>query len=92
MAKVFVAYATVEHQVELELDWLAGETVEELIQRSAIIEQFPEIDLAKNKVGLFGKLCELDDEPHEGDRVEIYRPLKIDPKQSRRNRAAKKAD
>lgn len=87
MAKVFVAYATPYQQVELELEWLAGETVEEVILRSSILDQFPEIDLTINKIGLFGKLCELDDEPYEGDRVEIYRPLKIDPKQSRRNRA-----
>lgn len=87
MAKVFVAYATPESQVELALEWLAGETVEEVITRSAIIDQFPEIDLAINKVGLFSKICQLDDEPREGDRIEIYRPLKIDPKQSRRNRA-----
>ena len=87
MAKVFVAYATPDRQVELELDWLSGETVGELIRRSEIFTQFPEIDLSINKVGLFSQLCELDDEPQAGDRVEIYRPLKIDPKESRRNRA-----
>ncbi len=87
MTKVFVAYATPYQQVELTLEWLAGETVEETIQRSSILEQFSEIDLTMNKIGVFGKLCELDDEPREGDRIEIYRPLKVDPKQSRRNRA-----
>ena len=87
MDKVFVAYATLEQQAELEVAWLSGETVGELIERSEICKQFPEIDLMINKVGIFNQLCDLDDEPQAGDRVEIYRPLKIDPKESRRNRA-----
>lgn len=87
MAKVYVAYATVKKQLEIELDWLPGETVAEVIKRSKIMDTFPEIDLAINKVGLFGKVCQLDDEPRDADRIEIYRPLKIDPKESRRNRA-----
>ncbi len=87
MDKVFVAYGRSEQQVELEIDWLSGETVGELIKRSGILTQFPEIDLAINKVGIFSQLCELDDEPQVGDRIEIYRPLKIDPKESRRKRA-----
>ncbi len=87
MDKVFVAYADPDRQTELEMNWLSGETVEDLIKRSEIFSQFPEIDLNINKVGIFSKLCELDDEPQVGDRVEIYRALKIDPKESRRNRA-----
>ncbi len=87
MDKVFVAYADPDRQVELELEWLSGETVGDLIMRSEICKQFPEIDLVINKTGIFSQLCDLDDEPQVGDRVEIYRPLKIDPKESRRNRA-----
>jgi len=87
MAKVIVAYATLDRQVELEMEWLSGESVGELVQRSGILLKFPEIDMAYNKVGIFSHLCDLDDEPEMGDRVEIYRPLKIDPKESRRNRA-----
>ena len=87
MGKVFVAYADPDRQVELELEWLSGEIVGDLIKRSEICKQFSEIDLMINKVGIFSQLCDLDDEPQVGDRVEIYRPLKIDPKESRRNRA-----
>ena len=87
MDKVYIAYATFDRQIELEMDWLSGETVGELIERSEIITQFPEIDLTVNQIGIFSRLCELDDEPGVDDRVEIYRPLKIDPKESRRNRA-----
>ncbi len=87
MDKVYIAYATPDRQIELEMDWLSGETIGELILRSEFISQFPEIDLTINQVGIFSQLCDLDDEPCVDDRVEIYRPLKIDPKESRRNRA-----
>lgn len=82
-----IAYATIIKQVEIKLTWLAGETIEDLIIRSKIIDQIPEIDLQINQVGIFGSLCELDDEPEVGDRVEIYRSLKIDPKELRRAKA-----
>jgi hypothetical protein len=62
--------------------------VAEAIERSGIIERFPEIDLAKNKVGIFGKLAKLDKVLQPGDRVEIYRPLIADPKEARKKRAA----
>ena len=88
MNKVFVAYARSDRQIEVEMDWLSGETVGELIERSEIQKQFPEIDLAINKVGIFSQFRELDDEPKSGDRVEIYRSLKIDPKVARRKRAS----
>ena len=56
-----------------------------------ILEQFPEIDLEKNKFGIFSKASSADTELREKDRVEIYRPLIADPKESRRKRAEKKA-
>jgi putative ubiquitin-RnfH superfamily antitoxin RatB of RatAB toxin-antitoxin module len=49
---------------------------------------FPEIDLARNTVGVFGQLAELGRVLEQGDRVEIYRPLRKDPRQARRDRAA----
>jgi hypothetical protein len=42
-------------------------------------------------VGVFGQSCRLDDPVHDGDQIEIYRPLTIDPKEARRQRAALKA-
>ena len=53
-------------------------------------QRFPEIDLTINKVGVFGRLCKLDQVLKTGDRVEIYRPLLVDPKEMRRTRAAKR--
>ena len=85
---VGVAYALADKQVVLLLDVAADATVADVITQSGILEQFPEIDLGKNKVGIFGKLGKLTDTLHAGDRVEIYRPLIADPKQVRKQRAA----
>jgi putative ubiquitin-RnfH superfamily antitoxin RatB of RatAB toxin-antitoxin module len=85
---VTVVYALADKQVVLALDVVADATLDEVITQSGILEQFPEIDLGKNKVGVFGKLGKLTDTLHAGDRVEIYRPLIADPKQVRKQRAA----
>lgn len=87
--RVEVAYALREEQVIIVLSVPEGATIQEAIQLSGILEQFPDIDLDKdNKVGIFGKLAKLDKPLNDGDRVEIYRPLIADPKEVRRKRAA----
>ena len=86
---VEVACALPRRQLILELQVDQGTTAEQAIRASGILEQFPEIDLASSKVGIFGKPCKLTDRLHEGDRVEIYRPLIADPKEIRKQRAAK---
>ncbi len=83
-----VAYAAHERQKLVTVKLPAGSTVEEAIQRSGILGEFPEIDLAINKVGIFSKACKLDTALRDKDRVEIYRPLIADPKEVRRQRAA----
>jgi putative ubiquitin-RnfH superfamily antitoxin RatB of RatAB toxin-antitoxin module len=88
--QVEVAYAKLDEQVIIPLDVDAGTTLEQAIQQSGILELYPEIDLAKNKTGIFGKIAKADTELREMDRVEIYRPLIADPKESRRKRAEKK--
>jgi putative ubiquitin-RnfH superfamily antitoxin RatB of RatAB toxin-antitoxin module len=85
---VEVAYALPDRQVILTLDVAADASIEAVIRASGILKQFPEIDLATNKVGVFGKLGKLTDTLHPGDRVEIYRPLIADPKEIRKKRAA----
>jgi putative ubiquitin-RnfH superfamily antitoxin RatB of RatAB toxin-antitoxin module len=85
---VTVVYALADKQVVLALDVVADATIDEVIAQSGILEQFPEIEPGKNKVGVFGKLGKLTDTLHAGDRVEIYRPLIADPKQVRKQRAA----
>jgi len=85
---VEVAYALPEQQVIIPLEVAPGTTIREAIQRSGILERFPEIDLEKNKVGIFGRLTKLESELRPQDRVEIYRPLIADPKAVRKQRAA----
>lgn len=87
---VEVAYAKEHEQVIVPLNVDAGTTLEQAIQLSGILEQFPEIDPAQIKAGIFGKIAKADTELREKDRVEIYRPLIADPKESRRKRAEKK--
>jgi len=74
-----VAYADKFKQTWLKLDVPEGSTVSEAILRSGLLAQFPEIDLNRNKVGIFGKIVKLDAILEEGNRVEIYRPITADP-------------
>lgn len=85
---VQVAYARADRQQIIPLQVAAGSTLEQAIRQSRILEQFPEIDLATARVGIFGKLQTLHTVLRAGDRVEIYRPLLADPKQVRKQRAA----
>lgn len=85
---VEVAYAAPERQVIIEVTVDRGATLMQAIELSGILQQFEEIDLGRNKVGIFGKLAELSGELQPGDRVEIYRPLIADPKEVRKQRAA----
>ncbi len=71
----------------VHLDLPAGSTVQQAIDASGLRQKYPEIDLAKNKVGVFGKLTRPDAPLRDRDRVEIYRPLIADPKEVRKKRA-----
>lgn len=92
MIGVEVAYARPDMQVIIPLQVEPGTTLIDAIRLSGILEQFPEIDPEQNKLGIFSKLCKPDTVLREKDRVEIYRPLIADPKESRRKRAEKKGD
>ena len=86
--RVEVAYALRDQEALLEVHVKPGSTVREVIEASGILKRFPQIDLDRDKVGVFGKLKPLDAPLRPGDRVEIYRPLVADPKEVRRLRAA----
>lgn len=90
--RVEVAYALPEEQVILSLQVPPGTTVEQAIQRSGILERFPQIDLARQKVGVFSQVVGLEHPLRAHDRVEIYRPLQVDPKEMRRKRARAQRD
>lgn len=91
MVSVEVVYALPHNQKLLTVEVEEGTTLVEAVQRSNIAEAFPEIDLDNLKLGIFGKAVPKPDtqEVKNGDRIEIYRPLIIDPKQARLNRADK---
>ena len=84
---VEIAYALPQEQVVLPLAVAPGTTIQQAIEQSGILSRFPDIELAKNKVGIFGKLGKLDTALREHDRVEIYRSLIADPKEVRKKRA-----
>lgn len=83
---VGICYAEAERQLWMRLEIPDGSTVQEAIKLSGVLLQFPEIDLSKQKVGIFGKLVKLDASVQDGDRVEIYRPIIADPKTVKRRR------
>jgi putative ubiquitin-RnfH superfamily antitoxin RatB of RatAB toxin-antitoxin module len=84
-----VAYAGAPAPVVIALEVPPGTTLREAIERSGVLAQCPEIDLARCGVGVFGQTRGLDEPVASGDRVEIYRPLLQDPKE-RRRRAARR--
>ncbi|EEG2031351.1 RnfH family protein [Salmonella enterica] len=86
---VEVAYALPEKQYLQRVTLEEGATVEEAIRASGLLELRTDIDLAKNKVGIYSRPVKLTDTVQDGDRVEIYRPLIADPKALRRQRAEK---
>ncbi len=90
--KVEVVYALADEQKLIELYVVPGTTMYETVLQSGILDAFSAIDVEADKMGLFGKVVKNPKEQlmQAGDRVEIYRPLLIDPKQARLNRAAKK--
>lgn len=85
--RVEVAYARPNEQTVECVVLPAGATILDAIRSSGLLERFPEIDLAKADVGIFGIAARLGDPVEEGDRVEIYRPLIADPKGARQERA-----
>jgi putative ubiquitin-RnfH superfamily antitoxin RatB of RatAB toxin-antitoxin module len=76
---VGIAYADKFKQTWLKLEVPDGSTVQEAIEHSGLLRQFPDIDLDNQAVGIFGKITKLDAKVAEGDRVEIYRPITADP-------------
>ncbi len=85
---VEVAYALPNEQLIVPIKANEGITAEQAIKASGILSKFSEIDLAINKIGIFGKLSKLDVPLRHLDRVEIYRSLIADPKEVRKQRAA----
>jgi putative ubiquitin-RnfH superfamily antitoxin RatB of RatAB toxin-antitoxin module len=84
---VGVVYAPPGKSMHRHLHLAPGSTVGEAIRASGLLAECPEIDMNRNRVGIFGRLAQLEAPLQDGDRVEIYRPLNADPKEARRRRA-----
>ncbi len=85
---VGVCYAEADRQLWMRLEVPDGSDIEKIIELSGILQQYPEIDLTTQKVGIFGKLAKLNTEVNDGDRVEIYRKITVDPKLVERRQAS----
>lgn len=87
---VVVAYSPAPREVDqVRLSLPADATVGDALQASGVLARHPEIDLGRHKLGVWGKLRAPGDPLRDGDRVELYRPLKVDPKEARRQRYRK---
>lgn len=87
---VEVVYALPGDQPLVELSVAPGTTALEAITQSGLLARIPQIDPARQTIGIFGRVVKADAVLQAGDRVEIYRPLVAEPKEARRRRAARK--
>lgn len=89
--KVSIVYASMSLLYSREINVPPHTQLRHAIEQTDLLKVLPEINLSVNKVGVFGRLVSLNYVLEEGDRIEIYRPLKIDPKAARRLRAERSA-
>jgi putative ubiquitin-RnfH superfamily antitoxin RatB of RatAB toxin-antitoxin module len=83
---VGVCYAESDRQLWMRLEVPDSSTIEETINLSGVLKLYPEINLTSQKVGIFGKIAPLDTAVKDGDRVEIYRQITVDPQTVQRRR------
>jgi putative ubiquitin-RnfH superfamily antitoxin RatB of RatAB toxin-antitoxin module len=88
LLSVEVCYALPGRAELVRLRLPAGSTLQQALEASGLLAKYPEIDLRKNKFGIYAKLSKPDAVLRDRDRVEIYRPLIADPKEVRKQRAA----
>lgn len=84
---VEVAYALPHHQFLKKIEVIAGTSLAKAIMLSGVTELYPEIDCLVHKTGIFGRIVTVNTILQQNDRIEIYRPLSIDPKERRRLRS-----
>jgi len=82
--QIEIVFALADRQELIGLDIAEGATVADLIARSNLARHFPDVDFAKLQAGIWGNPVERSHTLRDGDRVELYRPLEIDPKEARR--------
>ena len=85
--KVQVVYVNDRSECVIDLDINENSSVKEAVISSGVLEKYPEISLDQNQVGIFGEIVSQEKLVSQGDRIEIYRSLKMDPMEARRLRA-----
>lgn len=86
--RVAIAWSPAEGEAfEVAIELVRGASVLDAIRASGVLERGGEVDISTQSVGIWGRVATLDSLLDEGDRVEIYRPLRINPKEARRRRA-----
>ena len=90
--KLDVVYALPDSATVIAVEAQEGDTIEQLVERSGIVQRHPEIDPKQNKVGIYSRQVKWDYQIQKGDRIEIYRPLIADPKEVRKRRAEQAKD
>jgi putative ubiquitin-RnfH superfamily antitoxin RatB of RatAB toxin-antitoxin module len=87
---VEVVYALPSGEDAVTLTLAPGATAEDAVRASGLLERHPEIELGRQKLGIYGRVAAAQAPLRDGDRVEIYRPLTVDAKEARRRRAFKR--
>ena len=87
MREIEIVYGLADRQVLKSMTVVEGTTVREATLKSGLEVEFPELDLQQSPLGIFGKAVKDETVLRDGDRIEVYRPLLIDPKEARRKRA-----
>jgi len=85
--RLSVVYCALHAAWTKEIDCAQGATLGDAIKASGLLAAHPELNLAQLAVGVFSRPRALEEPVHDGDRIEIYRPLLVDPKEARRHRA-----
>ncbi len=88
--RIEVVYALPDAQDVTAVEMEEGATALDALHASGVLVRHPEIDLQRNSLGIFGRAIRADARLREGDRVEILRPLAVDPKEARRLRARRR--
>ncbi len=87
--KIVIVYALPDRQAVREMDVGEGTTLAAAVELSGLLAEFPEINLGMNPMGIYGRVIAKDAVLRDGDRIEIYRPLRVEPKEARRKRQQK---
>ena len=87
--RISVVYALAERQIVIELPLKRGTSVEQAVELSGLRRRFPEIAAEPLSCAIYSRAVPLTEQVEDGDRVEVLRPLLVDPKENRRQIAAR---